>query len=59
MTRHGLFFVRCDDCSAPGRQTQDQTPIGCDTHDATAHRTSAPSRGICGRTPAGAGAFGC
>ena len=59
MSGHGFFFVRCNDCSASGRQTQDQSPIGCDTHDATAHRTSAASRGICGRTPTGAGAFGC
>jgi hypothetical protein len=47
MTGHGFFVVWRDDCSAPGRQTQDQSPIGCDTHDATAHRTSAASRGIC------------
>src|SRR4029077_21151347 len=57
MTGRGFFVVRCDDRSAPRRQTQDQSPIGCDTHDATAHRTSAASAGICGRTPTGAGAF--
>jgi hypothetical protein len=59
MTGRGFVVVRRDDCSASGRQTQDQSPIGCDTHDATANRTSAASCGICGRTPAGAGAFGC
>src|SRR5438552_2046518 len=58
MTGRGFFVVRRDDCSAPGRQTQDQTPIGCDTHDATMHGTSAASRGICSRISAEAGAFG-
>src|SRR6516162_1055882 len=41
MTRHGFFFVWRHNCRAPGRQTQDQSSIGCDTCDATAHRTSA------------------
>src|SRR5215468_10334818 len=58
MTRHGFFFIRRHDCSAPGWQTQDQPSVGCDTCDATADRTTAASRGICGRTPGGAGAFG-
>jgi len=41
MTRHGFFFVRRHNCCAPGRQTQDQSSIGCDTCDATAHGPSA------------------
>jgi hypothetical protein len=58
MTGHEFVFVRCYDCSASGRQTQDQSPIGCDTHDTTAHGTSATLLGVCGRTPAGTCAFG-
>src|SRR4029453_5065723 len=41
MTRGKVFFVRGDDCSAPRGQTQNQTPIGCDSRDATPYRTSA------------------
>src|SRR5947199_117101 len=32
MTGHEVFFVRSDDRSAARRQSQDQSPIGCDTH---------------------------
>ena len=59
MAGHRFFAVWRDDGSAPRRQTQDQSAIGRDTRNATAHRMSAASRGICGRTPAGGGAFGC
>src|SRR4029077_8416122 len=59
MAGHRFFVVRRDDGTAPRRQTQDQSAIGRDTRNATAHRMRAASRGICGRTSAGGGAFGC
>ena len=59
MAGHRFFTVWRDDSSAPGRQPQDQSAIGRDTRNATAHRMCSASRGIYGRTPAGRGAFGC
>src|SRR5262245_10913315 len=58
MARGKAFFVRGDNRSAPRGQTQNQSPIGCDTRDSTPHRTSATLRRISGRTPAVACAFG-
>src|SRR5262245_27875996 len=38
-----LVVVRRHDCSVPRRQTHNQSPIGGDTYDASAHRaTTAP-----------------
>lgn len=59
MAGRGFFAVWRDDGCAPRRQTQDQSPIGGDTCNAAAHRMSAASPGIRGRTSAGGRAFGC
>jgi hypothetical protein len=39
MARPGLFIGR-NDRSTPRGQTKDQSPVGGDTNDATAHRTT-------------------
>jgi hypothetical protein len=33
----GIFFVWCNDCSAPGGQAQDQSTVGRNTDHATTH----------------------
>ena len=58
MTRLRLIFVRRHDRGASRWKAQDQSPVGCDTRDATANRTNAPLLRVCGSIPTGACAVG-